>query len=170
MNYAVNARIAALGAALVLLLAASSSVLAGDEGTCELKIRGHSIVRLMLIEKSHLAGVRFDRPGETVKLPAGVYRLEQVDLEENCSLRTVQLEWFNVSPDKPNELVVGAPLNPTVSVKRHGTFLQLDYDLVDGAGRSYRKTRDYSHGVPPPPRFTVSKDGRRIGSGSFEYG
>lgn len=163
----------ALWAALALAAPIGPGAMAGDEQSCELKIRGHSIFRLTLVEKSRPAGVQFIKPGETVKLPAGAYRVEQVVLEGGSSLRgpqTGSAAWFDVSPGVPNELVVGAPLHPTASVKRRGAFLQLDYDLVDGAGRSYRKPRDYSQGAPQPPRFTVFKDGRQIGSGSFKYG
>jgi hypothetical protein len=49
-------------------------------------------------------------------------------------------------------------------------FLRLeDYDLLDAAGRSYaRSRRGWSR--LPAPGFTVYQDGRRIGSGQFEYG
>jgi hypothetical protein len=140
---------------------------------CELRIRGHSIVRLTLVEKTRHSGVRFDRPNETVQLPAGEYRVEQVELEEGYVLDSQpgqRQDWFKVTPAGPNELVVGAPLYPTASARRHGGFVQLDYDTVDGAGRSYRKTLERTDGKPPPPTFTASKNGEEIGSGSFEYG
>lgn len=165
-------RVLGLCAAVCLLAAAATRTSAGADEPCELKLRGHSIVRLMLIEKSRMTGVQFETPGQSVPLPAGQYRVEQVDLEEGYSLtpRAARHEWFDVTPEGPNELVVGAPLYPTASIARHGRFLQLDYDLVDDAGRSYQKSGDHSEGLPTPPRFSVFKDGLEIGSGSFEYG
>ena len=160
-----------LCAALVLLLLAVTPAKAGADGvSCELKIRGHSIVRLMLIEKTRHSGVRFDRPGESVQLPAGEYRLEQVELEGGYALAPQpgqRQDWFEVTAAGPNELVVGAPLYPTATATRHGGFVKLDYDTVDGAGRSFVGTGGRT---PLPPTFTVYKDGEEIGSGSFEYG
>jgi hypothetical protein len=161
-------------AALVVLLVVAIPAKAGDdEVSCELKIRGHSIVRLTLIEKTRHSGVLFDKPGESVQLPAGKYRVEQVELEDGYAMAPQpgqRQDWFEVTAAGPNELVVGAPLYPTTTATRHGGFVQLDYDTVDGAGRSYSKPLDYTDGIPPPPTFTVYKDGEEIGSGSFEYG
>jgi len=156
-----------------LLVAASAR--AADEGdSCELKIQGHSIVQLTLIDKARRAGIRLlDSPGKTVKLPAGEYRVEQVELEDGYVLNLTpgqRQDWFKVTPEGPNELVVGAPLYPTVTASRCGGFIQMDYDTVDGAGRSYRKNREIGEQRPPAPTFTVYRDGKEIGSGSFEYG
>ena len=160
--------------ALVAILAVATPAKAADDGVaCELKIRGHSIAKLMLIEKTRSSGVRFDRPGESVQLPAGEYRVEQVELEGGYELDSrpgQRQDWFEVTPAGPNELVVGAPLYPTAAATRHGGFVELDYDTVDGAGRSYRKSVGRTVGAPPPPTFSVYKGGEEIGSGSFEYG
>ena len=160
--------------ALVVLLVVATPAKAGADGVaCELKIRGHSIVRLMLVEKTRHSGVLFDKPGESVQLPSGEYRVEQVELEDGYALDSQpgqRQDWFEVTSAGPNELVVGAPLYPTATATRHGGFVQLDYDTVDAAGRSYRKTAGRTPGMPPPPTFTVYKDGDEIGSGSFEYG
>lgn len=165
---------ARLRAALVLLLlVATSARAAGDGDSCELKIQGHSIVQLTLIDKAGRSGVRLDHPGETVKLPAGEYRVEQVELEDGYVLNPMpgqRQDWFKVTPEGPNELVVGAPLYPTVTASRCGGFIQMDYDTVDGAGRSYRKNREVAAQRLPAPTFAVYRDGKEIGSGSFEYG
>ena len=163
-----------LGAALVVLVSFQTRAVAdADDASCELKIRGHSIVRLMLIEKTQTSGVQFDKPGESVRLPAGEYRLELVELEDGYTVYPgigQRHDWFEVTPAGRNELVVGAPLYPTATATRHGGFVQLDYDLVDGAGRSYQQTPRVGMEIPPPPTFTVYKGGEEIGSGSFEYG
>ncbi len=158
--------------ALAGLFLVAAPTMAGTDGVPrELKIHGHSIVRLTLVGKTALTGARFDKPGETVELPAGEYRIESVELEDGHVL-TMQpgqrQDWFQVTPEGPNELVVGAPLFPTVSASRHGGFVQLQYSTVDGAGRTYTKARDAM--ADTPPTFTVYKGGEEIGSGSFEYG
>jgi hypothetical protein len=161
-------------AAILLLVATAVPAMAGaDEASCELKISGHSIVRLTLVEKTQQTGVRFDRPGDSIQLPAGEYRVEGVELEQDyvlASRPSQRRDWFEVTPAGPNELVVGAPLYPTASARRHGGFLQLDYSTVDGAGRSYSETSDGSTERPRPPMFAVYQNGAEIGSGSFEYG
>ena len=108
-----------------------------------------------------------------LQIPAGVYRLESVELEDGYELRRgvgQRHDWFEVTPTGSNELLVGAPLYPTATATRHGGFVKLDYDTVDAAGRSYRQTASRTLEAPPPPTFTVYKDGQEIGSGSFEYG
>ena len=68
--------------ALVVLLAAGARGMAGTDGVpCKLKIRGRSILQLTLIEKARPSGIRFDKPGETIRLSAGEYRVMQVELE-----------------------------------------------------------------------------------------
>lgn len=165
--------ILSIAAGLLLYGAVSPAGAADDAGLAELRIRGHSIVRLTLLEQAGFSQLRFENPGETIRLPAGRYRVEEVELRDGYSMRPWGRPgdaWFDVSPEGPNELVVGAPLYPTATGGRYGSFLQLDYDLVDGAGRSYVQQGDGSTAVPPPPQFAVYQDGEQIGSGSFEYG
>ncbi len=157
---------------LLLSVPLSPAQARADAAPAELRIRGHSIVRLTLLEQAGFSQLRFENPGETIRLPAGRYRVEEVELQDGYSMlpwRSRSDAWFNVSPDGPNELIVGAPLYPTATGGRYGSFLQLDYDLVDGAGRSYFQQSDGAIAAPPP-RFEVFKDGKQIGSGSFEYG
>ena len=169
-----GAMIFSLTAGGVLLLAAGlHAEAAGDAALCELRIGGHSIVELTLTERAKLSQFRFENPGETVRLPAGHYRVQHVELQDGYVMIPwhSRLEgWFEVSREGPSELVVGAPLYPTATGKRYGAFLQLDFDIVDGAGRSYLQHSDELDSLSPPPRFEVFKDGEPIGSGSFEYG
>ena len=74
-----------------------------------------------------------------------------------------------MTPEGPNELVVGAPLYPSVTAKRQGEFIHMNYDTVDGAGRSYQWSRQHLS-RSSPPTFTVYSGDEVIGSGSFEYG
>lgn len=159
--------------ALAVLLATRAVAKAAEPGNCELAIRGHSIRQLTLIERTRRTGVRFDRPGETVQLPPGEYRVEQVELDNGYTLDPLAVprhDWFQVTREGRNELAAGAPLYPTVAARRHGGFIRMDYSTVDGVGRSYRKIGMTLEERSRPPTFTVSKGGRQIGSGSFEYG
>jgi hypothetical protein len=156
-----------------LFAAVTVAQAAPEDATCQLKINGHSIRQLTLIERTGRAGVRLDHPGQTVQLSAGTYRVESVELEDGFTLQSMpgnRDNWFHVTPEGPNELVVGAPLYPTVTARRHGGFIQMDYATVDGAGRNYEKTRQAMTAMPPAPTFTVYQDGQQIGAGSFEYG
>jgi hypothetical protein len=66
--------------------------------------------------------------------------------------------------EKPAQPQAGESLTARVSVTRAGRLLNLDYRLTDANGK--RVTRR----AGPPPEFTVSQNGREIGSGSFAYG
>ncbi len=160
--------------ALTALVAASSPAWAGTEtAACQLTIRGHSIRQLTLVGKAASAAVRFQNPGGTVTLPPGEYRVAQVELEEGFSLVPLQGNWqgwFQVTAQGPNELVVGAPLYPTVTARRHGGVIQMDYATVDGAGRVYQKAGISRTDRKTPPKFKIYQGGKEIGAGSFKYG
>lgn len=159
---------------MAALLAACVSAEAGsDVVPCQLTIKGHSIGQLTLVERSASRGYSFRTPGQTVPLPPGEYRVEQVELDGGYHLKQAENRrqgWFRVTREGPNQLVVGAPLYPTVAARRHGRFIQMDYATVDGAGRAYQKTRTVSERMPPEPTFIVYRDGQQVGAGKFQYG
>ena len=147
---------------------------------CELKIEGHSILSLTLIKMddpssgtSHgLAGEKHMRPGKSLQLPAGRYRVVRVEVAgdyESSDGVAGEEPWFDLSRDQPCQLVIGAPLFPSVDVTRHGKFLEMNYELVDAAGRKY-SFMSQNAPRPDPPQFTVYKNGRMLGSDSFAYG
>ena len=152
----------------------------GQPGLCELRIEGHSIVSLTLLKATarpsdgteQLAGERHMRPGHSLWLPAGRYRVTGVEVEGGYQFDErsgPQDAWFELAPGTSHALAIGAPLAPRVTVKRHGRFLEMDADLVDAAGRSYLYVRQEGQ-RPPPPQFTVYKNEEVLGSDSFEYG
>ncbi len=181
MNGAAN--MLGLACCWVLLLGVANTPAGASDDEpemCILEIKGDSIANLTLISQGDdptgtgdgLAGKRFVRPGKTLLLPAGRYRLETVELDGGYQCQSLYAwgdDWFELGPGKPNELVVGAPLSPKVTARRHGQFLQMDYDLVDAAGRSYAKATESGERLIPP-RFTVYKGDEVLGSESFEYG
>ncbi len=153
---------------------------ADESGLCELKIDGHSIVSLTLIQQrdpsagqyAGLSGKQYDRPGKSLWLPAGRYRIENVQVEgsfESGERFGHQDQWFELTPGVTHQLVCGAPLAPRVTVKRHGKFLEMDCDLVNRAGRSYVSRREFDQQLPPP-RFSVYKYDELLGTESFAYG
>ena len=136
-----------------------------DGATCQLILDGQGIEKLVL-ERENRGTYTKDVTGPSLWLEPGRYRVLQVTLKGgfNHDARG-EAEWFTLSSDEPHHLRAGAPLTPRVDVKRQGRLLNLDYRLVDAAGRRYRNT-DRTH----PPRFTISTGGQQIASGLFEYG
>ena len=134
---------------------------------CRLKIEGRGIERLTLVDANEQP-TQIERPGESVPLPAGRYRVQQVELQGGFRCHEFAASedaWLQVAPDQSPVLKAGAPLTPRVRVKREARLLTLQYELVDAAGRHYTPDDKDS-----PPQFSIFKDGRPIDSGSFEYG
>jgi len=134
----------------------------------ELKVQGKYIERLVLSQKDG-STKKFDKPGETIKLPVGEYRLQEVRLQGGYSCGITRpisdADWVTVAEDKPAVLNVGAPLKQGVRVERWGRFLVLNYELLGVGGEKYTRV-DRSN----PPTFVVYKGDRKIASGKFEYG
>jgi hypothetical protein len=174
--FKITSRRGSLYAAFVLTILAASCPFAADQGTerppgkatgCELIIEGESIDQLVL-GNEHDVTERIDRPGESVTLPPGRYRVWHVGLEGGYQAylhSPTEEDWFTLTPDHPHRLKLGPPLTPSVKARRQGRFLTLDYELLDASGNNYTNRENAI-----APRFTISKDGREIGSGSFKYG
>lgn len=177
--------------AAVLLVAALVSDLLGQDrqgavpgtktategSSCRLTIEGRGIERLTLVEANDDDDLRnekvtkIERPGAIVSLPAGKYRVQEVELKGGFSCHEYFAsddDWIHVAVGQSPVVKAGAPLTPKVSVKRTGRVLAIDYELVDAAGRTY--TPGTADRRAKPPTFTVLKNGQTIGSGTFEYG
>lgn len=139
---------------------------AEDSPTGQLKIDSQFVERLVLVDdQGHRK--EFDKPAETINLPPGKYRFQQVALTGGyqCYAFTDQgLEWITVSPDEVSTMKFGPPLTQDLKVTRQGSILKLYYELTGIAGETYRMNRD------KPPVFTVYKGGKEIASGKFEFG
>ncbi len=139
----------------------------GTSETCELRIEGRLIEKLILVDRRG-APHEIDRPKGSVSLPPGKYRIQQVTLEDGYShVPRGQEGWFSLTPGRTHPLAVGAPLRSQLDLKRTGRTFQLNHRLVDGEGRLYFRGLA---GLLDPPQFTVRQGGRQIGSGTFEYG
>ena len=137
----------------------------------ELKIEGKYIKQLTL-EREDGNKVTFDQPGESIKIAAGKYRLQEVHLEGGYTYQEwmvprpeLKQNWIEVGEDKPAVLKAGAPLKQILKAERQGRALELDYKLLGIGGEKYVNSDSNK-----PPTFTVYKGGKRIASGEFEYG
>lgn len=157
-----------LFASTVIVLGTGSWGQEQDSAVGELKLEGKHVERLVLSQKNG-SRKKFDKPGETIKLAVGEYRLQEVSLEGGYScgitMPISDANWVTVAEDKPAVLKVGAPLKQVVKVERRGSVLQLGCELLGVGGEKY--TSDRRSG---PPRFIVYKAGKEIASGNFEYG
>ncbi len=165
-----KSRFVSLFLSIVILLSAWVPLIRAQEqnpAMGELKLEGKYIDRLVL---QHKDGNReqLNRPEETVKLPAGEYRLREVYLKGGyiCyAWRDSKIHLTTVTADKPAVLKVGAPLKQVVKAQRRGKILALNYELLGVGGEKYTGG-DRSK----PPTFTVYKGDKEIASGKFEFG
>ncbi len=150
---------------LVALFAGSPALGAQSEtASGELQIDGGPIERLILLDENGRQK-HFDRPGESLPLPPGVYRLHEVALEGGYVCRAHRVPGDGkivVEPGRPATLRLGAPLRQTIRVERWGTRMILNYDLLGRGGERYCVPEDSA-----PPAFAVFRGDRAILSGSL---
>jgi hypothetical protein len=136
-----------------------------DGANCQLMVDGEHIEKLTLMGKNGRVH-ESDLTGSILFCAPGQYCLQRVVLQGGyCYEMRGQPEWFTLSPEEPYHLRGGAPLTSHVDVTRMGQLLELDYRLVDAAGRRYRNMERTA-----PPRFAIYQDGQEIAGGAFEYG
>ena len=138
----------------------------------ELTIDGSHIKRLYLAQSSgeNLTFAMFDSPGKTVHIPAGTYDQQRIILAGEDSLGVfyaIRNRDIIVSAEKPATVRLGAPLNNSVSVKRRGSDLLINYQLLGAEGEVYTQAM---RNTDNPPQFAAFLGGRKIASGSFRYG
>ena len=159
----------------------------------ELRITGSFIQRLVLTGGPY--EVILDQPQASVMIPPGRYQPYRVWLkQENArayfefglprsgKANVVQAETGAqmpiLSPPPPEQAVVvaaqriavmavGGPLTNYVSATRRGRNLLLNYQLIGAGGREYWLA---GRGIQQPPHFTVSRSGKSLGTGQFEFG
>ena len=151
--------------AVWMLLAAAVSVGWGqqpDKG--ELKIEGTHISRLVL-ERQDKHREEVSNPSGNITLPAGTYRVQQIELQGGYSHPSVGGPII-ISPHAPAVLKAGGPILQVVHAERQGRMLVLNYELVGIGDEKYRPVMT----PQGPPSFTVYKGDKVIASGRFEYG
>jgi hypothetical protein len=159
----------------------------------ELRIAGSFIERLVLTGGPYV--VVLAQPPATVKVPPGRYLpyrvwLKQGKAEAYFNFGVPQTGMANVVEEisgsqmpvlgaPPPEqavavdeqrtavLAVGGPLTNCVSATHRGGNLLLSYRLIGSGGGDYWLA---GGGVGKPPQVTISRSGKTIGSGQFEFG
>jgi hypothetical protein len=137
----------------------------------QLQITGQFIHRLVLTGSPYL--VILDQPAPVVKIPTGKYSTCDVRLEKNGAAvfsTADPLRGFGgISVDDKTRAVLnrGGPVTNSVVAHRQGRDLALDYRLLGVGGETYQlANQDRSK----PPAFAINKDGKKIASGTFEFG
>lgn len=136
----------------------------------ELKITGDFVQRVTLEGGPYL--VVLDRPGAAVKVPVGGYGQAKVSLKKDGTEACLDARAYagkgriTISEKAGAVLAVGGPLTNSVSLRREGRKLALNYQLL-GAGGAYQLVnQDRLH----PPEFTVYQGEKKIASGKFQFG
>jgi hypothetical protein len=140
---------------------------ARDPSACELVIEGKGIEKLVLVNTMGQDKV-ISRPDPSVFMPPGEYWIREIQLQGGYSFYAYYNSdgnQFTLNRDAPYKLKAGAPLTPSVTVKRHGRLLTMDYQLLDSTGRKY-----LNQGRTNPPQYAIYQGDQKIASGQFEYG
>ncbi len=187
---------AAVAGLLIASLSAilSTSALAGDVATqkqpqnpadCLLILECNHIEKLVLRDKQGRI-TELVHPAARVTLPAGEYQIEAIEVEGGYHVSWSLPPYSSapptfwppprnrllvLTPDKPCNPKIGAPLKPEITAKRVGRLISVNYIpwLRDGDARPYLTRQPSS----APPTFAVYQGDRDItatGSGSLEFG
>ncbi|OHB62747.1 MAG: hypothetical protein A2168_08030 [Planctomycetes bacterium RBG_13_50_24] len=132
----------------------------------ELKLEGENIEKLIL--QSSNQEQTFEKPGKSIMLEPGTYKIVQLQLDSKLIHDSygdnTQLKPIQVGPGEPAVLKAGGPLEQQIKVQREGQLLTMEYQLIGAAGESYRNDRRY------PPKFVIYKGDKEITSGKFRFG
>ena len=141
----------------------------------EISMPGKYVSRLILTPEAQAASytVVVDRPEGKAKIPAGAYNYDYI-LEIKGG--TLAKNWMDEALQKNTAvrltngaaLDIGGPLTNSVSVSGSGSFLTLSYKLVGAGGCTYSYSR--RNGDASAPKFVVTREGKEVGRGQFEYG
>ncbi len=134
----------------------------------KLNLEGQSITRMILQHKETGQPEEFRRPEQSIELPVGQYRVQEVHLEGgyvHSRLASAEPCPIRIGTDAPATLKLGGPLKPTVKMERQGRQLVMTYALVGVSGEQYTGVDTTN-----PPAFTVYRGDKIIASDTFEYG
>ena len=100
-----------------------------------------------------------------IALQGGYLHIAPLQKADGKILVSRTAELLTIRPDKPCSLKVGLPLKPALLlVGRQGRTIQMVYALYDAQLRFYAEKMQEK-----PPQFTVSCNGREVGSGPLQY-
>lgn len=133
----------------------------------EVKLSGESLYYAVFRATNGYTVVLREPPG-TLKVPQGVYTVSAAWLKNGAATAyRLADEPLFISATAPTNVVLGGPLTNWVRLIRQGRKLNMDYQLVGADGGSYRLAQE---GRGRPPEFTVYHSGKKVQSGSFEFG
>jgi hypothetical protein len=134
----------------------------------ELKVEGTDILRLQFHSGSQGNLVLVENPGPTITLPVDRYSMVQVTVGKTNSAARFEanlLQPLEIASANATVLRAGGPLTNRLSAQWQGRSLRLDCQLLGAEGHAFRSIDQNL-----PPSFTVSRNGRTIHQGSFEFG
>jgi len=150
------------------LPAVSSEKQSADTGTIHITGRFIKSLRLDRTANDQQESIHLESPGTEVKLPPGEYAVRQVVVQEGNSARFVAY-WYRhsitVTAGEPAALTIGGPLKPELQAVQRGAVVDLYFSLLGAGGESYAREDRQDR-----PRFTVTREGREVAAGTFEYG
>jgi hypothetical protein len=141
----------------------------------EVVLTGKSIQRVVLWEHQAKAPytVVLDRPQPKVRVPVGTYSRYWAALREKATEAFSDYrDWGRPKPVTVTaasllSLPIGGPLTNWVAVQNQGRTLTFEYQL-QGAGGRYRLSGPVDRSKPP--EVAISREGKSVDSGKFEFG
>jgi hypothetical protein len=133
----------------------------------ELKVTGSMVHRLVL-QNDRGYTVVLEAPDSSVKIPVGSYRAKSIWIkqgEATACQRTGRS--LTISEKSPTVFLAGGPLTNSVTAKRRGKYLVLDYSLIGADGGAYQLSKD---DPLHPPAFTIFHNGKKVATGQFAFG
>ncbi len=114
------------------------------------------------------------------QLPAGRYQTTDLELVDSvngtpwsmsASWPAGQLRSFSVTKDETTSIAVGPPLVSDLSFSGSATMQSIGFELKGSGGETYSAGAERRGVMQPAPAFVIlDEDGKRLASGSFEYG
>lgn len=133
----------------------------------ELRLSGESLCYAVLRASNGYMAVLCGPPG-TLKVPQAVYTVSAAWLNKGAATAyRLADEPLLINATAPTNVVLGGPLTNAVILTRQGRKLNMSYQLVGADGGSYHLAQE-DRGKPP--EFTVYHSGKKVQSGTFEFG
>lgn len=133
------------------------------ENVMEIAFEGQFVSRAMLMDEGQ-EFVLLDWPQAAMRIPAGSYLLQRIDLLDSYSGYPRRINYITA---QNNVLKTGGPVKQMVTASREGVCLNLSYALQGADQTNYSPdiiTRN-AHA-----RFEIYQGERRVRTGQFEYG
>jgi hypothetical protein len=133
----------------------------------EVKLSGESLQYAVLHATNGYTVVLSGPPG-TLKVPQGSYTVSAAWLSKGAAnAYRLADKPLLINATAPTNVVLGGPLTNSVNLLRQGRKLLMNYRLIGADGGSYRLVQE---GSGPPPQFMVYHGGKKVQSGTFEFG